>query len=157
MEKKYLWGVIGVVVIILAILVSRRPNAPGQQPGAETGKSEQTSKTERVVKEDAKVTLAAFPEGFPVEAGASSTSGYKYIPANSASQQSTLEYVSQKSLAVNKQIFSDFLGKNGFAVVNKVEQPAFVFFYATKNQNDLSIKIEEKNKQVTVSATYLVR
>lgn len=154
MKKGFPWAFIILALLVVAVIfISIKPS---QERGPAAPDSEnKISKTEQVTKQDAKATLASFPEGFPAESGIEASSGYKYIPANSQSEQSTLEYTSKKSLAENKKIFTDFLAKSGYTVANKVEQAGLVFLYATLDQTDLSIKIEEKSGQVSVSATHL--
>lgn len=126
-------------------------------PVPEQPKAEPETPTAHVVAQEAPAVLAAFPTGFPAEAGIENSRGYKFIPANSTNQQTTLDYISQKSLAENTEIFTNYLAQNGFSIVNKVELPNLVFLYATKDNNDLSLKMDEQGGIVTVSATYLTR
>ena|SRR3990167_11134161 len=148
-----------VVGLLIALIVSERgPETATDQEEQKTTEEEiQVQDTERVIEQESETTLSAFPEGFPVEAAASNSSGFKYIPANSVSQQSTVEYVSQMTLAENGKTFKDYLAAAGYEMVNKLEEADILFYYATKDNNDLSIKIDSKDNVVTVSASYLKR
>lgn len=150
-------GLAAVALVIFFIVSGRQAGLPGQKVLKPEEDFSKPYKEERVVKQEAQATLSAFPEGFPVEAGAQNTGSYKYVPALSLEQQSTIEYVSKKSLTDNAKIFKDFLTLKGYTISNEVSEKGLGFYYATKDNNDLSIKIEEKNGQVTVSASYLRR
>lgn len=146
-----------VAVVVVAGLVWLGNSQFGKKPQLEDD-LQKTVPEARVIKQDAQTTLSAFPAGFPVEEGAQNTDSYKYIPASSLEQQSTLDYVSKKSLADNARIFRDYLSKSGFAISNRVEEPDLVFYYATKGAEDLSIKIKiSQEQEVSVSASYLRR
>lgn len=156
--KKVHWAIVIMLAILLAVWLGSKVRLPGRLPGKTPAESERPRvKTEQIIKQNVQTTLSAFPGGFPAEEGIANSSGYKYIPANSLNEQSTLEYVSAKSLTENKQIFTEFLTKNGFEIVNRIDQPNLVFLYAKKEQNDLSVKIEARNQQIMVSANYLKR
>jgi len=156
MKKAEIIAIVVVVLVIALVWLGRTQFgvAPEPKPGEDLSKP---ADQERVVKEDAEVILSAFPSGFPVEAGAQTSDSYKYIPAKSLEQQSTLEYVSQKSLTENAKIFRDYLSKAGFQISNKTELPDLMFYYAQKGTEDLSVKIKTQDEKVSVSASYLRR
>lgn len=159
MQKKHVFFVV-ILILALAILIGILGKA---------GKSEQLEKKSpdpkadltkpyqevRVVKEDTKSVLSAFPAGFPAEAGVENKDSFKYVPANSTQQQSTVEYVSSQSLAENTKAFSTYLTANGYTITNKLEQGSLVFYYGTKADSDLSVKLEDKDGKVLVTASYL--
>lgn len=167
MKDKYNMKKTAIIVVIIAaalvgLMIFSKSN---QQPGAKKTQTEAERKadltkpyeTERMVKEEAQVLLTGFPQGFPVEAGSQSSESFKYVPAQSVEQQSTVVYASKKTLAENGKTFRDYMASAGFEIINKDERDDGLFYYATKDNNDLSIKIDEKNGQVSVSATYLKR
>ena len=127
------------------------------RPGEQGSDSLKPAKEVRVMKEDPGKTLAAFPAGFPAEAGAQGSGAYKYIPANSIEQQSTVEYVSQKTLTENAEAFLGYFNKAGFTVTNKSENSDLVFYYAQKGSEDMSVTIKRTDGKVSVSASYLTR
>ena|SRR3989344_4101345 len=156
MNKNILIIIVVLVLILLGAIWFRSND--GMDSDTQTATNEETPQpTERVMQSDAKTTLSAFPDGFPVESGISQSSGFKYIPANSLEQQSTVEYVSQKSLAENQTAFKAYLEASGFKTVNEAEDAQSAFYYATKDNNDLSVRIILKDGTVTVTASYLKR
>lgn len=159
MSKNSLVAVIVIVLLLVGVIIFNA-RQPFSQPSSQTPSSEDLSKPssqERVIQAEAPSLLSGFPAGFPKEEEVNYPQSYKYIPANSLEQQSTVEYVSQKTLAENGKTFRDYLASAGFNVSNKNETANLLFYYATKDNNDLSIRIEQKNGQVTVSASYLKR
>ncbi len=148
-----LWG----LVILLAILLFFGLRLPSSSP---VGLPERTLEPPhaKIISQDPDLVLAAFPPGFPVEEGVKATEGFKYVPANSQETQSTLEYVSQKTVSQNSQIFRKFLADNNYQIVNKLEKPDLVFYYAQKDGNDLSLKIQKlEAAEIKVSVSYLER
>ena len=142
------------VIGLLAVLLIPRGQAPS---GGPDGKGEiRAQKTERVLAQNADLTSSAFPSGFPTEAGASASS-YKYIPANSTEQQFTVQWGSKKSMGENAKIFSDYFTAAGFNVVNKATPPDQVFYYATRDNDVLSVLVQRTSGTSQVSATYLLR
>ncbi len=117
----------------------------------------QMADTPRLVRGEVKGVITAFPEGFPAEQGALHLDGYQYVPARSLELQSTVSYISQKTLAENGELMRDYLAAAGFEITNRVEKPGLLFYYATRGENDLSIQIAEDNNQVILSASYLKR
>lgn len=146
---------VAVAILVVWLLSGGTKMSPNGGSGAKNDLSKPSEK-ERVVRQEAAVSITAFPSGFPVGAGAAG-SGFKYVPANSTEQQSTLEYVSAKSLKENETIFKDYLAASSFKIVNKLEDSKSAFYYATKDNNDLSIRIAQSDGQVTVTASYLKR
>lgn len=156
MKKEVLLLVVGLVVIlVVAILVTSPRQSP--TPSVLEDQSQAVSPEERVIKQEASQVMSAFPAGFPFEEEMTSSDSYKYIPANSKEQQSTINYVSQKTLAENAKIFKAYLEEAGFKITNKVEEKSQYFYYAAKDNSDLSILVQQKNDQVTVSLSYLKR
>lgn len=157
-SKNLILAIVGVAVV-LGILIFYSGN---KQPGPATTANPATDLTRksdkpRVVHADVKGILMTFPADFPVEAGAETTTGYKYVPANSLQQQSTLEYVSKKSLAENGKIFTSYFRKAAFKISNKVEQPSLLIYYGTKDQSVLTVKIQGLSGKVMVSASYVAK
>ncbi len=154
------WKTIGLGVLFIAaiIIIWSVAGNQGAQP-TQTLTNQNTANTEgpQVVKIKAATLLADFPQDFPMESGVENTESYKYLPAKSTEEQSTLEYVSKKSFRENKTIFTEYLDKAGFKISNRDERTGFAFYYATKDNNDLSIKIVERQGQVTVTASFLKR
>lgn len=151
--------VLAVAAAVIWLIVAGNKGNEASTPAPINKKDDlaQPYETERVVKQNTQAILSAFPDGFPVEAGVESTNSYKYVPANSTEQQSTIEYTSQKSLADNGKIFKDFLTASGFEIINEQTQGKNVFYYGKKDTSDLSILIRELTDSVTVSASYLKR
>lgn len=153
--------VVALVVVALVMAGNKKGDSGTKDPAVlEKQRKEDLSKpyeTERIIKQNTQASLTAFPEGFPLEDGARAGESFKYVPANSTAQQSTVQYVSNKSLAENGRIFKDYLDSSGFDTVNDLENDARIFYYATKDNDDLSISIESRNNTVTVSASYLNR
>jgi hypothetical protein len=146
-----------VVVILVAALVAALIIAPKLRTLSEkTGKGTNGSDKEMVIQQEPAELMKVFPAGFPFEQGAQSTGSYQFIPAKSRGQQSTLTYISKKTLAENAQIFKTYLEKEGFKVTNKTEQKDLDFYYAAKDNKDLSILVQQKDNQVTVSVSYLM-
>ncbi|OGE78953.1 MAG: hypothetical protein A2751_00215 [Candidatus Doudnabacteria bacterium RIFCSPHIGHO2_01_FULL_46_14] len=150
---------LAVAVLIILLFIAANKSDKGSQPVSVSKKDnlDQPYETERVVKQNTEASLSAFPQGFPVEAGAQAGDSYKYVPANSVEQQSTVQYTSNKSLEENGKIFRDYLAAAGFTIVNKLERADKLFYYASKDNNDLSVTISSIDGAVTVSATYLKR
>lgn len=145
-----------VVAVVVYVLATRKSsNIPG--PGENSANQQKIADKARVEKQPVATVLTAFPPEFPAEAGMESSAAYKYIPAKSAEQQSTLEYSSRKTFAENKKIFKDYLTSSGYAITNKVEESNLAFYYGTKNNNDLSVKIKQMDNVVAVSVSYLKR
>ena len=111
----------------------------------------------RVVNQNSGRNLEAFPEGFPVEDGVEFHESFKYVPANSRDQQSTLAYLSSRTLSENASIFENFFSSNGFEVMNEVEDDGMHFYYARKGNDDLPIRLEDKSGRVLVEVSYLER
>lgn len=111
-----------------------------------------------VTKQQTPIVLSSFPQGFPVEDSAQLSDSYSYVPALSSSQQSTLSYTSQKTLAENQKIFSSYFTSAGFKIINKIEKDPTLFYYGSKDGNDLSVTvIKDKAGKVVVTASYLKR
>ena len=142
-------------VVVYVLATRKSGNAPGS--GANSADQQKIVDKARVEKQSAATVLSAFPPGFPAEAGIESSAGYKYIPAKSTEQQSTLEYSSRITFAQNKKIFKDYLTSADWTITNKVEESNLAFYYGTKNNNDLSVKIKQMDNDVTVSVSYLKR
>jgi hypothetical protein len=144
-------------IVLVGILVFSGPKGNTNAPANTQQNSSQssTNTTPQVTQQTPTTVVSAFPAGFPVEAAAQNTASYKYVPAASSQQQSTLEYISQKTVAQNQKTFLDYLNANGFKIGNKVEKSDMVFYYATKDNNDLSITITKSGSDVKVSASYL--
>ncbi len=147
-------GIIAVLVVVVGLSRNKAPNLSEQE--SDTTLNTPTAEP-RVVKTESTVIAKEFPEGFPVEVTAQGSEGYTYIPANSVEQQSTLEFTSQKSVEENGKIYFDFINISGFKIVNSVEKKDLVFFYATKDENDLSITIKQGIGGTIVSVSYLKR
>lgn len=161
MNKKYFILVALVAVILVAVIVF---NQQGQTPSEQASISSdneneeiQISDTEKVTQKEPSDLMKKFPAGFPFEEGVENQSGYQFIPAKSTDQQNTLTYTSKLTLKENAVIFKKFLDDNDFEISNKVEETNQYFYYATKDNNDLSILVQENLEQVTVSVSYLVR
>ena len=166
MKQKTLFLTLGILVVVV-VVVFAVVNSSSRQNGALTNKGQQktmpvpeapkVSDVAQVKKETSTEALAAFPAGFPVEAGAQSGNSYKYIPAKTTVEQSTVEYVSQKTLAQNGEIFRNYLAQAGFTIANKTEQTNWLFYYGTKGKEILSINLKaDASGKVTVSASYVV-
>lgn len=158
MQKNTIVTVIVLLIILGAILVfsqkNQTPPTPASNPLADLTK---VASQARTLHADVKGLLTTFPADFPLEAGAETTTGYKYVPANSLTQQSTLEYGSKLTLAENGKIFADYFSKAGFKITNKVEQPGLLIYYGTKNQSVLTVKVQKLAGKVTVSASYVAK
>jgi len=162
MQKKY-EVVIGAVVVVLivvgAAIAFNARNKTAKQPdkSADTikagDKTIQKSDKDQAVVEDVKQAASAFPAGLPVEAGADKTTSYVYVPANTLDGQSVISYVSKKTVEENKVVFSEFLVKNGYGFMNKIETPAMVNYLATKGASQLGVVIMLQGKDVTVRLT----
>ena len=100
MSTKFIGTLAFLVIVLLLSVIFYSSYTP--QPGIEIdqkGDLTKTSPTERVIKHDIDVVLAAFPAGFPAGSEIQQASAYKYIPADSLEQQATIEYTSQRSFA----------------------------------------------------------
>jgi hypothetical protein len=156
MKKENLILIAVAVVLLGAVLFwSSRDSGPGGSENDTPVDMTKPSDEARVIKQDLEAVLSGFPEGFPVEPGAYNTDSFQYVPANSLEQQSTVQYISKKTLRENEFIFSEFLEEAGFEIANELIETNEVFLYATKDSNDLSIKIDEADGVVKVVASYL--
>ncbi len=153
-QNKSLFSLVGIVILLLAVVFFAQIPKRLSQNGSKEDLNKPSAKPS-IVEENPQIILAAFPKGFPLEGGVTTSASFRYVPAQSEENQSTLEYVSKKSLLENGRIFRDYLAKSDFKVVNKIEEPKLLFYYARREGDDLSIKIEEQNQKVLVSASYL--
>lgn len=150
---------IGAVAVVLGILIFYSgDNQFGQKPSVnpEADLTHKFAKP-RVLHSDVKGVITSFPADFPLEAGVKISQSYKYVPANSLQQQATLDYLSKKTLAENGKIFTAYLKKSGYQMLNTMEKPNLLFRYGTKDGSDLSIRLAKAGDQVLVSASYLRR
>lgn len=153
MQNKLITIITLLAAALLLVVIFQKPSS--KQPHSTITDSGEPQQTERVLGQDPSVVLAAFPPGFPAEAGQST--GMKYLPANSTEQQHTLEYESVKTVASNQEIFSKYFTSPGFTILNEDVKSDSVFYYATKDGNDLSVRIWSEQGKVKVTASYLKR
>ena len=158
-QKQILWGVVAAVIVVVLVFVFSGGGSDSDSGSQTTDQAElvQPAEEQRIIQQTDEQVLADFPEGFPVEEGAQNTNSFKFIPANSLEEQSTMSYTSQRTLDENAIIFKSFMDENGFEIINEETDEDFRFFYATKDGNDLSVTIEELVGQVQVSVSYLQR
>ena len=150
-QKGIIWGAAAIVLLlVLAFVFSQTGNDSNTPDGNNVNQSSEPQISEQSAEE----TLSAFPEGFPIEAGGGE-SGYRYVPANSSQQQSTIEYVSTQTFSQTAAVFENYLEENEFSIINRVDEPDFAFFYATKDGNGLSITLQEIDGETKVSVSYL--
>ena len=152
MKKNVIIAAVLILAVAITVVLVQQTKKPKPPEVAKTNDNEP-----QVIKEDAAAILKALPQDLPIEEGLTATDSYKYIPAQSKEQQSTLEYISKKSFTENVKVFKDYLASKKYNISNKTEQPNLAFFYGTKDNNDLLIKIENKDNQVNVSISYLKR
>jgi hypothetical protein len=158
MKKNVLLGIVVAVLGLAAVVWFVQPTL-NQPPEIKIPVKPDITpqETERLAEEGPADVLNAFPSGFPAELDRVSNS-YKYIAPHSEELQATLAYTSGKSLADNKRIFADYLAAGGFTIVNSRDEQGLAFFYATRDNDDLSILIQEnQNGEVSVSASFLAR
>ena len=159
--RKNIFAIVAVIVLgLVGILVYSGRTRTSESGTSSTVKQDDSQPKEtpvKVINQEAKITLSAFPEGFPTEKDALRGDSFKYIPANSQEQQSSLVYQSQKTLAANEKIFKEFFAKAGFKIVNQQETKTEAFYYTTLDNNDLSVQIKDQQNVVTVTASYLKR
>ena len=141
------------VAIVVVLMQKNKKTAPPKGPAT----AQQDPNKPKVIKQGTTAILGTFPADLPIEKDITTTDSYKYIPAKSTEQQTTLEYVSKKSFAENVKIFSGYLASAGYKITNKTEKPTWEFLYGTKDNNDLAIRIEKQGEQAKVSVSYLKR
>ncbi|HYV33811.1 MAG TPA: hypothetical protein VE973_03105 [Candidatus Limnocylindria bacterium] len=154
--KKYFWIIIVIILLVVAV-VFLIPSKQNPTTNSVVKTSTSTPKeTLQVTPAETKEVVKDFPAGFPIEAGATSDSGFTYVPANTLSKQSSVIYTSNKTLAENGKIFKDYMDVMGYKIINKVETSQNLFYYGTKDNASLSILIEKQDKNVKITATYLI-
>ncbi len=156
-NKSIALGVLALLVVLLVLIVASSKQEYSKAPGETQQDLSKISPEVRVVEGDQRSILSSFPAGFPVEQQWNFLKGYRTIPANALESQYTVEYISNLSVSENAKIFKNYLQNAGFQISSAVQQSNHVSYYATKDNNDLSVVIVKQNDQVTVTASYLVR
>lgn len=154
MRKQILISILAVFVIVLVLIIGfYKPFQPSPSQSNPEDDLTRPFPTQRVLNQETKNTLTVFPAGFPMEG--QFTKSFKYIPANSLLQQSTVEYESQATMAENQTIFLKYLADSGFQIANKTEEQNITFYYASKADADLSVMLKDQNGKIFVTASYL--
>jgi hypothetical protein len=96
-----------------------------------------------------------FPLKIPLEKNAKVLQNYSQIIGNK--EQSTRQFISQKSIAENFRIYKDYLQKNSWTIVNTLDQPEIKSLSAKKTPNNLIITMTSNNltKEVIVDITMI--
>lgn len=154
-KKGSLWAIFALVVLVLILLLlsgggflSRIRETNQIDPKDDLT---QPYSEERQFEEPASELVTDFPSGFPFEQGVEFSQAYKYIPANSLEQQSTLSYISELSLQDNVDRFEQFFEDNQYDIITDDFSDGVQFYFATKPENDISILLETSNSSDTVS------
>ena len=153
--------IIIIAAIVLVLLIVLWANSPRQPANTNTTIQQEdltkASDEVRVVNTPTDEIVKEFPLAFPFEENFTSSNSFKYVPAQSLEQQSTLEYTSQKTLAQNRTAFTNYLQTAGFEILNKIESSDELFYYATKDNNDLTISVRLDDNGLKVGLSYLKR
>lgn len=98
---------------------------------------------------------ADFPANIPYENEA--TINQSYSLDYSGKKQLTIVFQSEKTVKQNYEIYSDFLKKDGWNIVNKYESKELTSLYGAKESNEINVTISLDNvsKKVQVSISVL--
>lgn len=169
MSKKT--SVVIVILIVVAVLVglwaqNRAKPKAGQMAGQNNSTGAQTNSQTRpdLSIEPAKITQVdkaklpeGFPADFPMEKDAQIVSNYN--STKDGTTQSTREFISKKTLAENYKLYSDYLTKNGWNILNKSDTQALKSLYAKKDNASVTINMNQNptTKANLVEVSFLIR
>lgn len=115
-------------------------------------KPSQQKKTELPVSQ----TPAKFPAEVPIEKGAKILQNYNISDADSL--QATRVFETTKSLDENFNLYKEFFTKNGWTIINTLNQPQLKVISATKEDFHAQVTIAENAKKVkTVDLSFTQR
>lgn len=170
-NKKWFIAILLIVVLISAYFVLAAFNILPSLTGffqKQTGKTGDNSKPSVPIATSTEITTlpadnisAMFGKNFPWEKNAQLLENY-IAPAGSNQQQASRQYVSQKTMDQNFQIFKTYLSGNGWHIVTSLDTDNLKTIVAADKSNttriNLNISQNTVNKQVVVDATvvYLV-
>jgi len=100
------------------------------------------------------------PQGFPVDIPvelANVTESYSATYEDAGFTQYTVAYTSERSMNALGDEYSEYLDSNGYTITDDTSGEGFVSWYATKDNNDLSVLVSYQSDTVTVTLTYLAR
>ncbi len=99
-----------------------------------------------------------FPSSLPLEPGAMIIQNYNATAANGM-YQATRAFVTSKTLAENFRVYGDYLKKDGWTMVNTVNQENFKVLSAAKGKESLQVTMNEysSNHRKTVEISYTIQ
>jgi hypothetical protein len=100
---------------------------------------------------------SGFPQEIPVDKDAEFTQSYKASYPDHRVVQYTVEYKSSSSVEEQITIYSDFFKKNGYESTLTSENETVKAYYATKNNDDISLVVSNLDGKAVVLITYLDR
>ena len=143
-----------VIVLVIAAIVAAVWFSSSSLPNISQSSPTKTPPKEKAEVVSKETVVAGLPTGFPIEAGASSTSTYKYTSADQTNQQSVISYISKKTLADNMKIFKDFFADNGYMLMNKIETKDLAVYLATKGKSQINVSITTQSGSLHVTVSY---
>jgi hypothetical protein len=146
---------IGAIVVLLvvfgALYLAKSKKVIVSEKAKSTPKQAKVTKTEVAVDK----VPTKFPADIPIEARAKITQNYN-AESPDGQFQATRVFVSTKTLAENLSIYQSYLKTKGWDLKSTVDQDNYKMLYATKNNTQLQINLNENptSKTKTVSITY---
>ncbi len=152
--KKLLLPIVGIAVLVIAYYAV---NNWQKQTAVE---SDQGGEEFKVAKKEvsADEAPAGFPQGVPIEAGATIIQNYE-AEVSDGRHQATRAFVSGKTVAQNYQVYLDFLTSDGWEIKNKSGTETVASLYAVKSDSELTVSITKNavTGVVTVDLSVLAK
>lgn len=147
-KKQTMVGIsVGIVAIVVAFFTyTYLRTAPIEQPAppAQTQGNAEPKRTDFGAK-----LPAAFPTNIPVEQGAPVSQSYSLDYASQ--KQLTIVFPTTKTIKENYALYADFLKKDGWVTMNKLEGNTVSSLYARKDAEGSDINITITKQEVSVS------
>ncbi|MDR3642389.1 MAG: hypothetical protein P4L74_02045 [Candidatus Doudnabacteria bacterium] len=161
-NNKYLvYGVVIVVLIVVAVLAISKYNNASKQTAQPNGKNLKIAQNMAVPPAAQVTTIASaqipslMPAGLPWEDNAQILQNSEVKDPSTGKTHVSRSYISAKSLDANYSTYQKFIQTDGWVLSSSVNQPTVKNLVATKSGNELSITISSNTqKQVTVSVVY---
>jgi hypothetical protein len=154
--KVLLWicVIVGLLAVVTVTVMYARMKREAQEE--ERQQADQIPRTQL----DTSVVPTEFPAGLPLEAGAPVTQNFTAEGENGL-QQSTREFVTERSLAQNFEIYSDFFKRDGWKIQNTTDTEYVKSISAIKGDLQAQVLVNDNTishvKTVTINITKVVQ
>ncbi len=155
-NKKYLViTAIVLVVVAVAALVLRKINTGPQTNQPPTNEPKPAIETVNI---DSAKLPANMPADLPFEKDARIVGNHEVTDSKTGNYQSDRSYVTAKTIQENLTIYKSYLEKNGWKILNTLDQPNYKMLSAENNFGHLDIMLNyssgTKDNLVSVYYTY---